>query len=173
MGLSSLPGRWTGPGLLLGLCATTVTPLASYYSDYTNPGYDEAAAYIRGHAESAPIFAGNGTRVVSYYYLNEYPRLGTAEWRSFIERVPFKTITFGTSTGTESFSERLAPGVYWAGGEPLDTLASLTTTSHIWRADLVSACSDFEANSEKAELLDKKVFTRGVRACLFEIVSPQ
>jgi 4-amino-4-deoxy-L-arabinose transferase-like glycosyltransferase len=172
LGLASLPGRWTSPVLLLGLCTATVTPLVSYYRTHTNPGYDQAAAYVRGHAEQAPVFLRDGLRVFSYYYIDQYPRLGTAAWTSFVEQVPLRPITFGTRMpeSRSIYLERLAPEVHWIGSAPLETLASLPTMPHIWTVDSVSSCADFRAGSKTFTLVDERPFARGVRACLFQFL---
>jgi hypothetical protein len=171
LGLVSLPGRWTPPVLLFGLCAATVAPLVSYYRTHTNAGYDQAAAYIKGQGALAPVFAQNGLRVFSYYYLDEYPRLGTAAWRSFVERVPLRPLTFGARSAQSPsiYLERLAPGVHWIGSAPLETLASLPAMPHIWTVDVVSSCPDFRAGSKSFTLVDEQAFTGDVRACLFQV----
>lgn len=75
--------------LVIGVMLVASIPALFFYYTSENPraANDQAAAYVRSQRHPAePILVGNGLRSFSYYYADEFPRVGSEEWSSFVVR---------------------------------------------------------------------------------------
>jgi len=104
-----------------GLLASSLPALSQYYDDAANPPYDRAAEYIKSVDPDLPlVFVGNGLRVFNYYYVGEFPRLGSPGWNSLAARMPRRGISFDRAAKDRLRPppcdnvqcERIAPGLF-------------------------------------------------------------
>jgi mannosyltransferase len=117
-----------------GLLASSLPALAYYYDHNPNAPYDRAAEYVKSADPGLPmIFVGNGLRVFNYYYIGEFPRLGSPGWNSLVARVPRRDISFDRTAKDpfrpppcdNMYCERIAPGLFWTGRSIADTVRKL------------------------------------------------
>lgn len=64
--------------LIASLLGASAPALAGYYR-HSHAALDQAAHYVKTRAtQNSLVFVGSGLQVFSYYYINEFPRLGSA-----------------------------------------------------------------------------------------------
>ena len=160
--------RWLVIG---GLLASSLPALSQYYDDAANAPYDRAAEYIKSADPDLPlVFVGKGLRVFNYYYLGEFPRLGSPEWNSLTARIPRRRISFDR-TAKDPFRpppcdvpcERIAPGLFWTEdsiADPVRKLDSSIAKSFWLVTDGQEPGSVRELQDPRCRLVSEKAFGR-------------
>lgn len=95
--------------------------LMKYYHEYDHAHIDEAARYVRANMEPGEqIYVGNAFRVFSYYFKDQYPRIGSVAWKDIsrqFEGIKGQSMDGIVMYGNSRRSEKLPPFIHLIQGE--------------------------------------------------------
>ena len=89
------------------IVAVGVGDLQKYYREFDYAHFDEAARFVKGRiGPDELVYAGNGFRVFSYYYNDQYPRIGSRAWDDFAAQFAGLDKVYVDGSGRSGYSYR-------------------------------------------------------------------